>query len=107
MLFRSRPKAHALPRFPSSTRDIAVVVADDVPAGDVVSVLAEAAGPTAERVALFDIYRGDPVPAGHKSLALHVVYRGTDATLTDREVDAAHAAVLKAAEARFSASVRK
>ena len=102
-----RPKAHALPRFPSSTRDIAVVVADDVPAGDVVSVLAEAAGPTAERVALFDIYRGDPVPAGHKSLALHVVYRGTDATLTDREVDAAHAAVLKAAEARFSASVRK
>lgn len=107
LLTLGRPAAKALPRFPSSTRDVAVVVAEDVPAGDVVAVLAQAAGPKAERVALFDIYRGDPVPAGHKSLALHVVYRGLDATLTDREVDAAHAAVLKAAEARFSASVRR
>jgi phenylalanyl-tRNA synthetase beta chain len=102
-----RPSARALPRFPSATRDVAVVVAEDVPVGDVIAALTEAAGPKAERVALFDIYRGDPVPAGHKSLALHVVYRGADATLTDREVDAAHAAVQKAAEARFSASVRR
>jgi phenylalanyl-tRNA synthetase beta chain len=107
LLALGRPKAHALPRFPSATRDVAVVVAEDVPAGDVVAVLLEAAGPNAERVALFDIYRGDPVPAGHKSLALHVVYRGQSATLTDREVDAAHGAVQKAAEARFSASVRR
>jgi phenylalanyl-tRNA synthetase beta chain len=102
-----RPKARALPRFPASTRDVAVVVAEDVPVGDVVAALAEAAGPKCERVTLFDIYRGDPVPAGHKSLALHVVYRDADATLTDREVDAAHSAVQKAAEARFSASLRR
>jgi phenylalanyl-tRNA synthetase beta chain len=107
LLALGRPNAHALPRFPSATRDVAVVVAEEVPAGDVVAGLLEAAGPNAERVALFDIYRGDPVPAGHKSLALHVVYRGQNATLTDREVDTAHGAVQKAAEARFSASVRR
>jgi phenylalanyl-tRNA synthetase beta chain len=107
LLALGRPKARALPRFPSATRDVAVVVAEEVPAGDVVAALLEAAGPHAERVALFDIYRGDPVPAGHKSLALHVVYRGHSATLTDKEVDTAHAAVQKAAEARFSASVRR
>lgn len=102
-----RPKAQALPRFPAATRDLAVVVADEVPAGDVAEVLAKAAAPFAERVTLFDIYRGEPVPAGHKSLALHVVYRGDGATLTDKEVDAAHARVLKAAEAQFGASVRR
>lgn len=102
-----RPRGRALPRFPSATRDVAVVVSEDVAAGDVAAALHEAAGPFVERVALFDIYRGEPVPVGHKSLALHVVYRGADATLTDKEVDAAHAKVLAAAEARFAASVRR
>jgi phenylalanyl-tRNA synthetase beta chain len=102
-----QPRARALPRFPSATRDIAVVVAEEVAAGEVAAALEAAAGPHLERVVLFDIYRGEPVPAGHKSLALHVVYRATDSTLTDKEVDAAHAKVLAAAEARFAASVRR
>ena len=101
------PRASALPRFPAATRDLAVVVPEAVPAGEVAEALRTAAGPLAERVSLFDLYRGEPVPAGHKSLAFHVVYRDPDATLTDKAVDAAHAAVTKAAEARFGASLRK
>jgi phenylalanyl-tRNA synthetase beta chain len=101
------PNATPLPRFPAATRDLAVVVPEAVPAGEVAEALRAAAGPLAERVSLFDLYRGEPVPAGHKSLAFHVVYRDPEATLTDKAVDAAHAAVARAAEARFGASLRR
>ena len=57
----------------------------------------------AEAVTLFDLYRGEPVPAGHKSLAFHVVYRDPEATLTDKRVDEVHARVTQAAEKRFRA----
>lgn len=96
-----------LPRFPSATRDLAVVVLEATAAGEVATTLQAAAGPKAELVTLFDIYRGDPVPSGHKSLAFHVVYRDSEATLTDATVDALHARVAQAAELRFGGSVRR
>ncbi|MGD8860356.1 MAG: phenylalanine--tRNA ligase subunit beta, partial [Myxococcales bacterium] len=99
-------QAHDLPRFPAVTRDVAVVVEEAQLAAEVASALHEAAGPKAEAVRLFDIYRGDQVPDGHKSLAFRVVYRDPDATLTDKAVDKLHARVLKAAEQRFGAEIR-
>jgi phenylalanyl-tRNA synthetase beta chain len=95
-----------LPRFPASTRDLAVVVADAVPAGDVERAVREAAGDLAEEVALFDRFVGGSVPAGHASLALHVVYRAPDRTLTDAEVDQRHARVVAEVEKRFGAQLR-
>jgi phenylalanyl-tRNA synthetase beta chain len=95
-----------LPRFPSSTRDLAVVVVDDVVAGDVELAAREAAGELAEHVALFDRFTGGSVPQGHSSLALHVVYRAPDRTLTDAEVDAAHARVVASVQKRFGATLR-
>jgi phenylalanyl-tRNA synthetase beta chain len=100
-------EAGSLPRFPSATRDLAVVVAEALPVGEVASALAEAAGPLCEAVTHFDIYRGDPVPAGHKSLAFHLVYRDPDATLTDKLVDDLHAKVTSVAEQRFGGAVRR
>jgi phenylalanyl-tRNA synthetase beta chain len=96
-----------LPRFPAATRDIAVVVGEALPAGEVAGVLQQASGDLAEAVTLFDIYRGEPVPAGHKSLAFHIAYRDPENTLTDKRVDEVHARVVRAAEQRFGASVRK
>jgi phenylalanyl-tRNA synthetase beta chain len=96
-----------LARFPSATRDVAVVVPEASIAGEVGDALREAAGPLAESVCLFDIYRGAPVPHGSKSLAFHVVYRDPEATLTDKVVDGLHAKVLKAVELRFGGSVRR
>jgi phenylalanyl-tRNA synthetase beta chain len=96
-----------LPRFPAATRDIAVVVGEALAAGEVAGVLQQASGDLAEAVTLFDIYRGEPVPAGHKSLAFHIAYRDPEHTLTDRRVDEVHARVVRAAEQRFGASVRK
>ncbi len=95
-----------LPRFPASARDLSLVVRDDVAAGDVEHAAREAAGDLAEDVALFDRFVGGNVPSGHASLALHVVYRAPDRTLTDADVDARHAQVVTALEKRFGASLR-
>ncbi|HEY6461838.1 MAG TPA: phenylalanine--tRNA ligase subunit beta, partial [Polyangiaceae bacterium] len=95
-----------LPRFPASTRDLAIVVRDEVPAGDVEHAVRAAAGDLGEGVALFDRFVGGNVPAGHASLALHVVYRAPDRTLTDAEVDQRHAQVLAEVEKRFGAQLR-
>jgi phenylalanyl-tRNA synthetase beta chain len=95
-----------LPRFPSSTRDLAVVVRDGVAAGDVESAVRQVAGDLAEEVALFDRFVGGNVPAGHASLALHVVYRAADRTLTDADVDQRHAQVVAEVEKRFGAQLR-
>jgi phenylalanyl-tRNA synthetase beta chain len=100
------PQFAPIPRFPASTRDIALVVKDGIPAGEVESAIRAAAGPLAEGVKLFDRFVGGQVPAGHSSLAFRVVYRSADKTLTDAEVDAAHANVVSAASAKFGATLR-
>ena len=100
------PQYTAIPRFPASTRDAAFVVRDEIRAGEVTSAVKTAAGPLAEHVSLFDRFVGGPIPAGSSNLAFHVVYRAPDRTLTDAEVDAAHANVIKEVGQRFGATLR-
>ncbi len=101
------PKYAAIPRFPASTRDVALVVKDGTAAGEVERAVREAAGALAEDVRIFDRFVGGQVPAGCASLAFHVVYRAADRTLTDAEVDAAHANVVKTVGERFGATLRQ
>jgi phenylalanyl-tRNA synthetase beta chain len=100
------PQYTQIARFPASTRDVALVVKDEIPAGQVESAVRAAAGPLAEGVQLFDRFVGGQIPAGSSSLAFHVVYRAADRTLTDAEVDAAHANVVKAVGEQFGATLR-
>lgn len=100
------PAYAAIPRFPASTRDAAFVVKDGIAAGEVERAVRSAAGPLAEGVRLFDRFVGGQIPAGFASLAFHVVYRAADRTLTDAEVDAAHANVVKEVGERFGATLR-
>jgi phenylalanyl-tRNA synthetase beta chain len=98
-----------IPRHPAATRDIALVVRDAVPAGDVLRALHEVASASDATVSvtveLFDRFEGGSIPAGHVSLAFHVVYQA-DRTLTDADVDASHAKVVAAVHQRFGASLR-
>jgi phenylalanyl-tRNA synthetase beta chain len=87
-------------------RDIAVVVRNDVAAGDLERAVRQAAGDLAEHVALFDRFVGGAIPASHASLALRVVYRAHDRTLTDAEVDERHARVLAEIQSRFGGQLR-
>jgi phenylalanyl-tRNA synthetase beta chain len=60
----------------------------------------------AESVRLFDLYRGDQIPVGHRSLAFRVTYRDSGGTLTDKRVDKVHASLAKLASDRFEATIR-
>lgn len=95
-----------LPRFPGSPRDIALVVRDGIPVGDVEAAVKGAAGALASQVELFDRFIGSPVPEHHASLAFRIHYRADDRTLTDAEVDAQHAKVVAEVGARFGATLR-
>jgi phenylalanyl-tRNA synthetase beta chain len=85
--------------FPVAKEDVALVVAADVTAAQVEAALREGAGEHLESIRLFDVYTGDQVAAGHKSLAFALRFRAPDRTLTEHETGAARdAAVALAAE---------
>ncbi len=99
-------QAQELPRFPAVARDIAMLVRDEFSAGDIADALRDASKGLAESVRLFDLYRGDQIPDGHRSLAFRVTYRDPETTLTDKRVDKVHASLAKIARDRFEATIR-
>jgi phenylalanyl-tRNA synthetase beta chain len=88
-------------------RDLAVVVDEGVPAHDVIAALEAARLPRVEAVRLFDVYRGPGIAPGRKSLAILVLMQDTERTLTDPEIDAALAHLLRILVDRFSATLRQ
>ncbi|MCR5009371.1 MAG: phenylalanine--tRNA ligase subunit beta [Clostridia bacterium] len=96
-----------LPKYPAMVRDFALVVAEEVKAGDLEKLIASEAGGLLEGVKLFDVYRGVPVPPLHKSLAFSLTYRAKDRTLTDAEVNAINEKVLAALKSGFNAVLRE
>jgi phenylalanyl-tRNA synthetase beta chain len=93
-------------RFPSSDIDLAFVVADVIPAGDVERTLRDAAGPLLTDLRLFDVYRGPSVGDGARSLAYALRLQATDRTLTDTEVGDVRAQCISAVEAVHDARLR-
>jgi phenylalanyl-tRNA synthetase beta chain len=92
--------------FPVATQDVALVVADTVPADDVRAALLDGAGPLLESVRLFDVYVGDQVPPGHRSLAFALRLRAPDRTLTAEEAAAVRDAAVAEAARRTGAVQR-
>jgi len=93
-------------RFPSTSRDLAIVLGRDVPASDVEQAIRQAAGPLLKHIELFDVYTGENVAADKKSFAFSLRYQDAERTLVDEEVTAAHTAVTDALVARFDAELR-
>jgi len=100
------PQVRPIPRFPASARDLALEVDEAIEAGNVGEALRKAGGTLVEAVELFDLYRGEQVGKGRKSLAFRVTYRDPEATLTDQRVDEAHSRVTAEAQRRFGAAMR-
>lgn len=100
LLFRS------IPRYPASSRDLAIVVDAGIPAAEVEKVIRKAAGEHLESVTLFDVYTGEQVGNEKKSLAYSLVYRAKDRTLTDEEVSKFHQNVVDELEKVFGARLR-
>ncbi len=108
------PQFRPIPTLPAVTRDLAVVVSDEVSAATVADAIRAAAGELCESVELFDLYRGKGVTDDHRSLAFHLVFRDPKAatapdaarTLTDEEVDGVAARVVSALRDELGATLR-
>ena len=79
----------SLPRFPASTRDLAFVCTRDIPVLRMEREIAHAVGKILESIALFDVYEGEQIPQGMKSVAFNLTLRSPERTLTDDEADSA------------------
>ncbi|MHB1422729.1 MAG: phenylalanine--tRNA ligase subunit beta [Gemmataceae bacterium] len=79
-----------VPRFPAALRDLAVIVEESLPAERVIGEIRAGGGELLRDARLFDLYRGESIPAGHKSLAYALTYQADDRTLTENEVKKAH-----------------
>jgi phenylalanyl-tRNA synthetase beta chain len=101
-----RITARPVSKFQPVRRDLALLVDDEVVVGDMLKTFAAAAGPQVGKVALFDVYKGQGVAAGKKSLAFSVQLQDAGKTLTDEEVDAAVNALLDAVAAAHGAELR-
>ena len=91
---------------PLATQDVALVVDQDVVAGDVRDALREGAGELLEDIALFDVYQGQGIEDGKKSLAFGLRFRAADRTLTADEASEARAAAVAVATEKFGATQR-
>ena len=85
-----------IPRFPASTRDLAMICDVDTPVIEIEKAIKSACGKLCESVNLFDVYKGAQVEAGKKSVAYNIVLRASDRTLKDEEIDNAVKKILKA-----------
>ena len=100
------PQPATPPEFPSSRRDLAVVLKEDTPAAAVLAQVRNSAGAQLRRVQVFDVYRGAGLPNGFKSVALSLIFQDNSRTLTDEEVDAAVQAAADRLIREFGASIR-
>jgi phenylalanyl-tRNA synthetase beta chain len=96
-----------LPKYPGISRDIALLVLEDVSVDSINEIIIEKGGQLLESVELFDVYRGKQVLDGHKSLAFKLNYRDSNKTLTDEEVASVHKGILAELSKRLNAVLRE
>lgn len=96
-----------LPKFPAVTRDIALLVKDEILVKQIEDIIRQRSGRIFEDVKLFDIYRGKQVPEGMKSIAYSITFRAEDKTLTDEEVGKTMKRILNGLEDNLGAQLRE
>lgn len=99
-------KYKALPKFPAISRDIALLVKDEVAVGEIEKVILRAGKELIESIKLFDVYKGKQIPDGTKSVAYSITYRSPEKTLKDTEVNEVHQRVVKVIQEKFEAQIR-
>ena len=93
--------------YPAIRQDLAVVVGEDVEAGEIVAAARQAAGEELREARVFDVYRGEPIPPGRKSVAFSVAFQSPERTLADEDAVRLRGAIVDALRARFGAELRE
>lgn len=96
-----------LPKYPATLRDIALIVDEDLAIGEILELIGETGGKILEKAELFDVYRGEQVEEGKKSVAIALTYRDAEKTLTDEETNKVHDKVLNKLRDKFNAVLRE
>lgn len=99
-------KYKALPKYPATSRDLAMLVDVDVSAADIEKAMTKAAGQNLTQITLFDVYTGKQVEEGKKSLAFSLTFQSNDKTLTDAEIDPAIEKIVAKLQKDFNANLR-
>ena len=102
----ARPVYQPLPKFPASTRDIAVVCDASIPVAKLAACIKTAGGEYLEQCDLFDVYQGVGIAEGKKSVAFNLTLRAENRSLTGEEAEATVKAILEALESQYSAVLR-
>lgn len=100
-------KYQPISRFPAIERDVALIIDEDVAAGEIVSSIQEEGRPYLTKVEIFDVYRGKQIPAGKKSLAFHLHFQAMDRTLTEEEINLLMEKIFAVVNRNFQAKLRE
>ena len=92
--------------FPAVKQDLAFAVDESVAAGDLIAAAREAAGPELRELRVFDVYRGEQVGEGRKSVALRLAFQSPERTLSDEDAAALRERIVAALAERFGAELR-
>jgi phenylalanyl-tRNA synthetase beta chain len=106
MAHAREPRGPQVSTFPVAKEDVALVLDATVPAADVAATLREGAGELCESVRLFDVYTGEQIGQGRRSLAFALRFRSPERTLTEAETGAARSAAVTLAAERYGAVQR-
>ncbi|MFC7061580.1 phenylalanine--tRNA ligase subunit beta [Halobacillus seohaensis] len=105
-LYRKEEAFQTVPKVPSISRDIALVVDETVPSGNIEKTIREAGSPLIKQVLVFDVYQGEHLQSGKKSLAFNLLYLDPERTLKDKEVEEAHEKILQSVKDTHDAELR-
>jgi phenylalanyl-tRNA synthetase beta chain len=98
-------EAQLLPRFPSISRDATLIVDQEVEGGRILDAVRQIEEPLVEDVQLFDLFQGQPIPEGRKSISLRLTYRSSETTLEDDAVNRLHKRITERLVAGFKADL--
>lgn len=96
-----------LPKFPSSPRDLTLIVSDDFKAGVIIDRIRQMAGAWAAQIEVFDYFKGGQIPKGKKSLSFRIHYQAKDRTLQNEEVNKLHFEIIDSLSRSFGAELPK
>lgn len=100
------PPIHEISKFPFNRRDIAIVVADHIPAADILKECTKVLSNKSIIINLFDVYRGCGIKQGYKSIAISIIFQSPHKTFTENEVSAIISRCLEALHMKFQATLR-
>jgi len=96
-----------LPKYPAVDRDLAIMLSEDIPVMEVLNIINNTDQTILKSTELFDIYQGEQIPDGKKSLAFKLLFQAKDRTLTDQEVNEVFNKIVKRLENKYEAKIRK